>query len=116
VVDAFHDVSVTPALLDLLGPAVNSGAGLFLYGSPGNGKSTLAHRITGCFGQEIWLPHALIVGQEIVKVYDPAYHHAGAAGTAGAAALGPYDRRWLRVRRPTARPSDLLSQSARSGR
>ena len=40
----------------VLGPAVNSGAGLFLYGSPGNGKSTLARRMTGCFGQQIWIP------------------------------------------------------------
>ena len=47
---AFRGISVEPALLDLLGPAVNSGPGLFLYGAPGNGKTTLAKRITGCFG------------------------------------------------------------------
>ena len=100
LMDAFHDVSVAPELLNLLGPAVNSAAGLFLYGAPGNGKSTLAHRITSCFGQEIWLPHAFVVGQAIVKVYDPAYHHEISAGPAGSAPTA-YDRRWLRVRRPT---------------
>ncbi|HEX2475775.1 MAG TPA: AAA family ATPase, partial [Lacipirellulaceae bacterium] len=39
---AFRGISVEPEMLDLLGPAVNSGAGLFLYGAPGNGKTTIA--------------------------------------------------------------------------
>ncbi len=38
---AFSDISVETELFDLLGPAINSGAGLFLYGAPGNGKTTL---------------------------------------------------------------------------
>lgn len=103
LLDAFHDVSLEPGLLELLGPALNSASGLFLFGAPGNGKSTLAQRITDCFGQEIWLPHAFIVGREIVKVYDPAYHRE--VGTAGEGErisnMGTYDRRWLRVKRPT---------------
>ncbi|MGO8753205.1 MAG: AAA family ATPase [Thermoguttaceae bacterium] len=101
LIDAFHDVSIAPTLLDLLGPAVNSATGIFLYGAPGNGKSTLAHRITSCFGQEIWLPHAFFLGQEIVKVYDPAYHHESSEGMEGVVAGLSYDRRWVRVRRPT---------------
>src|SRR5262245_5111895 len=44
--DAFADISVKQSLFESLGPAVNSGAGMFLYGCPGNGKSTLAKRIT----------------------------------------------------------------------
>jgi predicted ATPase with chaperone activity len=52
---AFSDISIDADLFEALGPAVNSGAGLFLYGAPGNGKSTLAKRITMCFGQEIWI-------------------------------------------------------------
>ena len=98
---AFHDISIDSSLLDLLGPAVNSAAGLFLYGSPGNGKSTLAHRITSCFGQEIWLPHAIIEGQEVVKVFDPAYHTEVGSSDTRRDVTRSYDRRWLRVRRPT---------------
>jgi predicted ATPase with chaperone activity len=45
---AFSDVTVEPDMFEMLGPAVNSGAGLFLYGAPGNGKTTLAKRITAC--------------------------------------------------------------------
>lgn len=95
--DAFHNVSVTDDLMDMMGPAVNSGAGVFLYGAPGNGKSTLAKCLTSCFGQEIWIPHAIIDGREIIVLFDPAYHIQSDRGDDGL----PFDKRWLRVRRPT---------------
>lgn len=101
LLDALHGLSVAPDLLALLGPAVNSANGLFLYGAPGNGKTTLAKGITSCFGQDIWLPHAFIEGQEIVKVFDPAYHHEVGGRNDTAGPLDGFDRRWLRVRRPT---------------
>lgn len=100
LVDAFHDISVAIELLDVLGPAVNSGSGIFLYGAPGNGKSTLAHRIMSCFSQEIWIPHAMIEGREVVKLFDPAYHRPASHGCPRDE-LHSFDRRWLRIRRPT---------------
>ena len=72
--EAVRGISVDPGLFESLGPAINSGAGMFLYGAPGNGKSTLAKRITLCFGQEIWIPHALYEDGQIIKFYDSAYH------------------------------------------
>ena len=72
--EAFGDISVEADLFARLGPAINSGTGLFLYGAPGNGKTTLAERITLCFGQEIWVPKAVVVEGEIIKFLDPAYH------------------------------------------
>jgi hypothetical protein len=84
-----------------LGPAVNSGAGLFLYGAPGNGKTTLAERITLCFGQEIWIPKAIIVEGEIIKLYDPAYHTAVISTDRNLMRQDSNDTRWIRVRRPT---------------
>jgi len=98
---AFAGISVDRTLLDMLGPAVNSGAGMFLYGAPGNGKSTLAQRITACFGQEIWLPHALIESGQIIKLYDPSYHVTPKSRHGGIAKASEYDRRWIKVRRPT---------------
>lgn len=95
--DAFQDISIEPELLDLLGPAVNSGSGMFLYGAPGNGKSTLAQRVTSCFGQEIWIPHALIDGHQIITLFDPAYHREAEQPQAA----NGFDARWKRVQRPT---------------
>ncbi|MFO0975358.1 MAG: AAA family ATPase [Planctomycetaceae bacterium] len=95
--DAFYNVSISVELMDMLGPAVNSASGLFLYGAPGNGKSTLARCLTNCFGQEIWIPHAVIDGREVITLFDPAYHQEVDAPDGNLA----YDKRWLRVRRPT---------------
>ena len=101
---AFSDISVEPALLDVLGPAVNSGAGLFLYGSPGNGKTTLAQRITGCFGRHIWLPHALIEDGYVIKLFDTAIHTPAPEDDSDSALIASQgvDPRWIKVRRPTA--------------
>ncbi len=101
LIGAFRGISAEPAMLDILGPAINSGAGLFLYGPPGNGKTTLAKRITRCFGQHIWIPHAVIEDGQIIKLYDAAFHET-IAEEEGALirALTP-DARWLKIRRPT---------------
>ena len=81
LIEAFRDISVEPKLLAKLGPAVNSGAGMFLYGAPGNGKSTLAKRITSCFGHKIWIPHAIIESGQLIKYYDAAFHHVVEEGS-----------------------------------
>lgn len=99
--EAFRDISVDASLLARLGPAVNSGSGLFLYGAPGNGKTTLAERITLCFGQEIWLPRTLLADGEIIKLYDPAYHYEVAASPTKLLRQDSLDQRWIKINRPT---------------
>jgi hypothetical protein len=112
LIAAFHEISIERQLLDVLGPAVNSRSGIFLYGAPGNGKSTLAQRLTGCFGQEIWLPYAIIEGHEIIKLYDPAYHQPLSRRGVRAHSTTNYDRRWIRVRRPTVVVGGELTMDA----
>ena len=99
--EAVRGISVDPNLFESLGPAINSGAGMFLYGAPGNGKSTLAKRITLCFGQEIWIPHALYEDGQIIKFYDSAYHKPVINDERGITKCGDHDRRWLKISRPT---------------
>jgi predicted ATPase with chaperone activity len=98
---AFADISINPGLFESLGPAVNSGAGLFLYGAPGNGKSTLARRITVCFGQHIWVPQTLIEDGQLIKLYDSAYHEAVKEDKKSILKSVEHDRRWMKIRRPT---------------
>ena len=90
-------LSVDPRLFDKLGPAVNSGAGLFLYGEPGNGKTTLAERIARCFGQAVWLPNALIADGQIIKLFDAACHRPINQGDTGVLKSNDFDRRWVLI-------------------
>ena len=74
---------------------------MFLYGAPGNGKSTIARRITICFGQHIWIPQTLIEDGQLIKLYDGAYHEVVQDDSKQIYATVEHDRRWLKIRRPT---------------
>jgi predicted ATPase with chaperone activity len=99
---AFSDILVSQRMLRRLGPAINSGRGLFLFGSAGNGKTTIAERVTRAFGQFIWIPRAIGIDGEIIRLFDPV-NHEEAALEQGSGLLdhSRIDRRWIRIRRPT---------------
>jgi predicted ATPase with chaperone activity len=98
---AFEGITIDTHLFESLGPAVNSGAGMFLYGAPGNGKSTLATRITGCFGQRIWIPRTIVEDGQLIKLHDAAYHQAEEEDENQLMQAAAHDRRWIKIRRPT---------------
>jgi predicted ATPase with chaperone activity len=109
---AFADISVDQNMLDMLGPAVNSGAGLFLYGAPGNGKTTLAKRITMCFGSSIWVPRVITEDGQLIKFFDAAFHEPIEAEANGLLKTAEHDRRWLRIKRPTVIVGGELTMDA----
>ena len=84
--EAFADVVLPDPLLDQLGPAVNSGRSLFLYGAPGNGKTLLAERIAELLGERYYVPHAVLVDGSVMIVHDPVLH-SSAGGEADVPAL-----------------------------
>jgi DNA-binding PadR family transcriptional regulator len=99
---AFEDILVGERMLRRLGPAINSGRGLFLFGAAGNGKTTIAERITRSFGQFIWMPRAIGVDGEIIRLFDPVNHEeCPLPAAAGLLDQSRIDRRWVRIRRPT---------------
>ncbi len=99
---AFADLIINHSMLDRLGPAVNSGRGMFLFGEPGNGKTSIAERITQCFGSTIWIPRALGIDGDIIRLYDPGIHKAiEESRDEGLFDLSGIDARWILIQRPT---------------
>jgi hypothetical protein len=110
---AFADLLLNKRMLDRLGPAVNSGRGLFLFGPPGNGKTSIAERVTAAFGQHIWIPRAIGIDGEIIRLYDPVNHEeAPVAENSGYLDHRKIDKRWVRIRRPTIIAGGELTMSA----
>lgn len=99
---AFADLLINRRMFARLGPAINSGRGLFLHGYPGNGKTSIAERITRAFGQHIWIPRSLGVDGEIIRLFDPMNHEeTPLAKGEGLLDQSKIDKRWVRIRRPT---------------
>lgn len=94
--EAFSHLIVSPGLLMRLGPAVSSGKAIFLYGPPGNGKTSIAETIGKVLPGTIYMPHAVFVGNEIVTVYDPVNN----IPVESEGASESVDQRWVHVRRP----------------
>ncbi len=93
-----------------LGPALNSGSSIFMYGPPGNGKTSIARAFGNLvLSQDMYIPHALYLDGQVIKVYDAASHKLASdetAGSPGASTTGKLrtstrrDPRWIKVRRP----------------
>src|SRR5204862_1091425 len=76
---AFSHLVIRDELFNALGPAIVSGKSVFIYGPPGNGKTSVARSI-GDFmnnaGGEIYVPYAFIAESSIITVYDQSVHHS----------------------------------------
>ena len=110
---AFEDLILNKKILDRLGPAINSGRGMFLYGPPGNGKTSIAERVTRAFGKYIWIPRALTIQGEIVRLFDPACHEeVPLPSNTKLYDNRRIDHRWVRIRRPTIVAGGELTMSS----
>ena len=98
----FGHLIVNKTMLDQLGPAVNSGKSLFLYGAPGNGKTVIAEGIGKALGADMYVPHALDVDGQIITMFDPVNHQRSAPieESISVIASATLDQRWERIRRP----------------
>jgi hypothetical protein len=98
----FEHLVVNQGMYDKLGPAVNSGKSLFLYGAPGNGKTVVAEGIGRALGSDMFVPHAIDVDGQIITMFDPVSHVATSSTGASQSviAASAQDRRWEKIRRP----------------
>jgi predicted ATPase with chaperone activity len=71
---ALESLVLTKEMLEQLGIAVLSGTSIVLYGPTGTGKTSIAEKIPGMYGDSAWIPHAIEVDSQIITVYDCAVH------------------------------------------
>jgi hypothetical protein len=71
---AFGDLTVEDSIVEQAGPALNSGRAMLLYGPPGNGKTSVALSFANVFNDVIYVPYAVSVEGQIMRVYDPSLH------------------------------------------
>ena len=90
-----------------LGPALNSGSSIFLYGPPGNGKTSIARAFGSLvMSQNMYIPFALYIDGQVVKMYDSVNHQlvkedgATARGTGSLRTGVRRDPRWVKIKRP----------------
>ncbi len=93
---AFHDLILPESLLQTLGCVINSRRSLFLTGLPGTGKTAVAERINGALAGGIWIPYAVEIDGQVIRVFDSHCHRTAPED------ITPleYDHRWIFIERP----------------
>jgi hypothetical protein len=109
IAGSLSNLVISRDLIARIGPAVNAGRAILLYGAPGDGKTSIAQAIALSFKKPVWIPYAIEVDGEIVKMFDPAIHRElpeelappTEPQSAFARSVIPLsDRRWVRCARP----------------
>jgi len=98
---AFEELQLPPAVISQIGQAVTAGRSMFLYGSPGNGKTSIAERVIRSVSNYVWIPRTITVTDEIIRLFDPSAHEEVPWENDDFENAPRVDRRWVRVKRPT---------------
>jgi DNA polymerase III delta prime subunit len=93
---------ISDEMLGRIGPAVNSGRSIFLYGPPGNGKTTVAETIGRMIlGDDVWVPYAIDIDGQVIRIFDSVNHQLSEKEARVKHGTGLItDPRWVRIRRP----------------
>ncbi len=97
VAAALAGLVLAPEAEQLAGLAISSGRSLFVYGPPGNGKSTVGRQIHAALAGDYWIPYCISVGNSVIRLFDEQTHQR--VEVAGERP-GTVDQRWVRIHRP----------------
>ena len=103
VMQEYSNVVVNSFVLDQLGSGMNSRKAMFIHGPAGSGKTYLAERLAGLLKGPIWVPHAIVVDNQVIQVYDPSVHKSTSNNDQPNPAFTnrtSTDERWVQCARP----------------
>lgn len=92
--EAISELVIPEHAVTVAALAAASGRSLFLFGPPGNGKTSLGQSLHKVMQGHLWIPYCIAVENTIIRIYDPQCHELLDVPD------GNYDRRWVRVQRP----------------
>lgn len=109
---SLSDLVIEPVLISQVGQALSGNSCLFLYGAPGNGKSSIAQRVVSAVDPYVWVPRTIVIGGEIIRFFDASVHtEAPLPESEGLLEERNFDKRWVRIQRPTIVVGGELSLS-----
>lgn len=103
---ALAHLVVDDSVINQLGPAINSGKSLFLFGNAGNGKTAIAESVGNLLPGAIFIPYAVSVDSHVIRIFDALHHHIvpektdDRDSTPGLRKGERYDKRWAHIHRP----------------
>jgi len=106
--EVFADYVVPDHYIKKFGPAINSGRSIFLFGPSGNGKTVMAKCIGHAYRDAVYIPHALFVYGQIIRLYDELNHQPVDPDPEAP----PHDGRWVLCRRPIVIAGGEMTEDA----
>ncbi|ANQ57597.1 hypothetical protein [Vibrio parahaemolyticus] len=99
---ALSDVFGSERLIPVLGPAINSGRAMLLYGHAGTGKSYVAARVLNAMSTSVFIPYAIYADGNIIKVFSEHHHRRldNSHSQVFVKLETHYDKRWVLCERP----------------
>ena len=98
--EAMDGLVLSRTLTSQIGQAIRSGKSILLHGAPGNGKTSMARRMIHAVDANIWIPRTIIVGGEIVRLFDASVHEEVPQQAQEGIVSDQIDRRWVCIKRP----------------
>jgi predicted ATPase with chaperone activity len=95
--EALTELILPREAVALAGLALSSGRSLFVFGPPGNGKTSLGRLLHNAMQGDLWIPYCIGIDGAIIRIFDAQWH---TPNPIGGEPPGSIDHRWVRIRRP----------------